>query len=855
VSGCLNQIPVGGFFNKPYGYTITNRRLASISRARSSEQDQVHRWISVKHIIATLCAFLLPIGLASCIKNAQPQATALPVPASSESAEQTTPSVENETGSPSSESSSASTTEPEASPTGPVNLTQASLGTILRSWPASDDEAPAEDMLTGQTWQPKEGSSGPYEFVYELPGPASIQQVVLGVGEADVHETAHVAVSSQSAAEGFADVGTYQLSGTEDQTFTLSPAVKGRWIKLSIDGPNLQDAQFIGTFDPRAPSAPVAGTWKYYDDLQLGMPADVAGVFPSLPLRSDQLTKADKVLEIRQSGNQLTAALCSDGNASAFEGSENANTVNLSAGQTRYSPAVINAEGTLMVAMASDNEFVALRVNGGSCATAMAENKPQGSGTPVLLLFDEVSPMRYAPYAQPAMGGNTALGPPLSRYRIVPEPIGLFDPETLGGYQIVVLSAICNANAVLTKTQTQALTDWVYSGGKLIIHDSDDCTNTDYSFLPYQFTSSNPGHHGASGSKLVLVESSTLGSDATDKAHFIDVKAYVADAGQQLGDANTVVTEDKHWCGHLYGTNMLGQSGYFQMYAQLGSGLIIYDGLDNDDIDVPEYQRIVLMELAQPANATLPCSQLVSAPFMMAAGGSPMFLPGKLQTVTVPLTVFASHGYSGSANLAVKAPPGWQASLSQSKVALNGASAQTNLSVSVPADAKPGRYPVTVTATDSAGNSTSTTVSIASAGAPATPAPAARTQAVPATPKIAKTLAVQKRVAVYGIYFDFASATLKPESAPVLREIANALKANPSWKLTIEGHTDNVGGVAYNLDLSRRRANSVKNALVARYHINANRLSTIGYGFSRPKASNDTPQGRALNRRVELVRN
>lgn len=116
-------------------------------------------------------------------------------------------------------------------------------------------------------------------------------------------------------------------------------------------------------------------------------------------------------------------------------------------------------------------------------------------------------------------------------------------------------------------------------------------------------------------------------------------------------------------------------------------------------------------------------------------------------------------------------------------------------------------------------------------------------------------LAVKKQVVVYGIYFDFASATLKPGSAPVLREIADALKANPMWKLTIEGHTDNVGGVDYNLELSRRRAASVKNVLVTRYHINPSRLTTIGYGFSRPKASNDTPQGRAFNRRVQLVRN
>ena len=107
---------------------------------------------------------------------------------------------------------------------------------------------------------------------------------------------------------------------------------------------------------------------------------------------------------------------------------------------------------------------------------------------------------------------------------------------------------------------------------------------------------------------------------------------------------------------------------------------------------------------------------------------------------------------------------------------------------------------------------------------------------------------------VYGIYFDFASDKIKPESEPVLREIADALSHNPAWKLRVEGHTDNIGGDQYNLDLSQRRAEAVKLALVARYHIAADRLSPQGFGATRPKEPNDTLAGRARNRRVELVR-
>jgi outer membrane protein OmpA-like peptidoglycan-associated protein len=107
---------------------------------------------------------------------------------------------------------------------------------------------------------------------------------------------------------------------------------------------------------------------------------------------------------------------------------------------------------------------------------------------------------------------------------------------------------------------------------------------------------------------------------------------------------------------------------------------------------------------------------------------------------------------------------------------------------------------------------------------------------------------------VYGIYFDFASDKIKPESDPVLREIADALNHNPAWKLRVEGHTDNIGGDDYNLDLSQRRAEAVKLALVTRYHISADRLTPKGFGASRPKEPNDTLAGRARNRRVELVR-
>jgi outer membrane protein OmpA-like peptidoglycan-associated protein len=111
------------------------------------------------------------------------------------------------------------------------------------------------------------------------------------------------------------------------------------------------------------------------------------------------------------------------------------------------------------------------------------------------------------------------------------------------------------------------------------------------------------------------------------------------------------------------------------------------------------------------------------------------------------------------------------------------------------------------------------------------------------------------RAKIYGIYFDFGSNQLRAESQPVLDEIAQVLKAYPDWKLRIEGHTDNIGGDGYNQNLSSNRAAAAKKAVTEGDSIGESRLTTQGFGDTHPAASNDTLEGRALNRRVELVRN
>lgn len=119
---------------------------------------------------------------------------------------------------------------------------------------------------------------------------------------------------------------------------------------------------------------------------------------------------------------------------------------------------------------------------------------------------------------------------------------------------------------------------------------------------------------------------------------------------------------------------------------------------------------------------------------------------------------------------------------------------------------------------------------------------------------IEQALLTARRADVYDLYFDFNRDALREESEPTLRDIADILRRHPDWKLSVEGHTDSIGSDQANLDLSRRRAASVKAALVSRYRVDPSRLTPEGYGESRPKDTNDTLEGRARNRRVELVR-
>ena len=117
-----------------------------------------------------------------------------------------------------------------------------------------------------------------------------------------------------------------------------------------------------------------------------------------------------------------------------------------------------------------------------------------------------------------------------------------------------------------------------------------------------------------------------------------------------------------------------------------------------------------------------------------------------------------------------------------------------------------------------------------------------------------KSIKESGKATLYGIYFDTGKADVKPESEAAMKEIVKLLKNDATLKLYVVGHTDNTGTMEVNMKLSQDRAVAVVNELVTKYSVGASRLKACGDGPTAPVASNDSEEGRALNRRVELVK-
>jgi hypothetical protein len=232
------------------------------------------------------------------------------------------------------------------------------------------------------------------------------------------------------------------------------------------------------------------------------------------------------------------------------------------------------------------------------------------------------------------------------------------------GFDTVVFTQVCDIKKSVSETFKTALVPWVAEGHKLIIQDSDRCGGSsvpDYSFLPFAFATSNPGAMGAAGTSLAFVEENPIGNGKSGTPGYLDLDGWVKRVRgetNELGDSNTIIKYDAHWCGHLIGTNALKKNGFMEAYAHYGRGLIIYDGLDRDQYNGISYRQLVTRELAQPFDPDyLPCSARL-ADFVIAtdqALKNQWMMPG--QTFTYPLKVLSNQGYKGTVSLKVTSTP------------------------------------------------------------------------------------------------------------------------------------------------------------------------------------------------------
>ncbi len=779
--------------------------------------------------------------------------------------------------------SQAATSAP--SPPVPQNVLAWQRGAIVRVWPADTDpdRSTVARLLCGEcyfqyTWLSKKGSSGPFTFVFELPAEATIDrlgfQAGSNAGPAKPARVVHAAVSTQSADAGFADVGTFTLKDTVHnnvQDFPLSAARAARWIRVTVDPrPDGQTALggvlAYGQESAGTTPATLSGIWLFDDDLSskkdpLFGPSGRLPAAISLRQYLKEACGTDRgcggktlVLQVVQSGDHFSAATCragdfAMGNELLLHGRISGRFVRWKSRDGVDVFGAMNAEGTLFVGKRHNiYTFIAMKVSDPiPCATSPSV----GNGKKVLVIVNGSNyngkGKEYKPFGYPdAFPG----------YRFVPALAPLLQGSDLAGADSVVFDMLCKAGTVFDEWQQGLLLDFVKSGHKLIIADADWCGNqADYAFLPYPFTTSNPGAQGAKGHRLILVEPSSLGTDDRhDAAHFTDLPAFVASSSQQLGDANIVTTQDAHWCGHLFGTNALHASGFSHMYARYGSGLIIYNGFDTDDtMQIPTHQRLFQLELAQPPSAPLPCTQSVAAKFIIAPSQTVPFVPGQAQSIPVHLEALANLGYTGTVSLSVTPPEstGWDTRLSTAQVTLtkDTDSAPVDVTIGIPATATRDTYTVTVTGSDGASHTASAVITLVAQA----PAPAPVVQVPPKNVQVTEERCRIRITVASGILFDFDKDNLKPGAAAVLAEAkGSVIDKHPGARVTIEGHTDDRGTQEYNLKLSARRAQSVAGWL-SQHGIKASLLQTVGYGKMRPRYPNTTDENRARNRRVEIV--
>ena len=761
-------------------------------------------------------------------ETASPSPAGVP-PAQTAPAESSSPAAQSMAAAQSTTASAESTGTPVAvaTSTPDPNLLTTANGTIVRSYsPAAldrmNDGSPAH-AATGIGAELPSDAAPPFVFTFELPGTATIsefQAALRGKDEKGPVPAVTFAVSTTGADSGFTDVGTVTGGDSGNGVKTLQAGKQARWVRVTAN--QLFDS--VGaTGTLAAPSKPLDPTGIYVEEAR----PDKNGAFAMSGTIADDFRARFVAV-----GPSLTATECTkdkliatqvgqfDGrtwtSVFAGNGSENASTIR----------AVVNDEGTIIAGtLGNSNDTVVFMRTAEKAAFCVP--RVIGTGTHHVLVLDQDPVEPFYPTDGPA---------PVPGYTFESIGAGMLDAAALAGKDAVIARSVCKVPQLLAPQQIALLLQWVAAGHKLVLGGGGCPNGADFSWLPYPLTTAGPGPETPNAS-LIQVENDALGTnDKNDAAHFVDVLPYVG-AGNFLRTSGVVTTKDPHWCGHLFVAKASNVNGFVQTYAIDGRGLLIYDGFNSGDETRPAFQRIRQLELAQPVPADLPCTQNVTEAFILEPSQEATFAAGTAKTVHVNMELLANQGWSGHAT--VKTTGDLRASVTPSAFDIAGGTQNLDVAVTVPASQKPGVYTVNVIADNRSGKTAQASVSLTGTAS---------------LKKQFTTIKTQKRIRIYGIHFDVDSAHIQPRSEPVIADIAQIMHDTAGLRFQVEGHTDSDGGAVYNLGLSQRRAQAVVDDLVARHAIARTRLLAKGYGLTKPVASNATPAGKALNRRVELLR-
>ena len=712
-------------------------------------------------------------------------------------------------------------------PTPNPNLLDVRNGTVLRSY----SPALLDDMNDGNLGNAADGigaelpgaAKPPYVFTFELAGVATITSLEAALRGTDAGAPAAsvaFAVSTTGPTSGFTDVAT--VTGAEASKKPVSVNVRARWVRVTAN--QLFDSVSAeGSLAP--PPSKLDPTGTFIED---AVP-DKNGAFVESGRREE-----DERVRFVAVGPDLTATECNENSMHAiyvgtFDGRSWAAT---NSGNSNSNPekirGVVNDEGTIIAGRTGDGDGASVVFMRTTQAPPFCKPRVTGTGAHHYLVLDQVPPGTFYP---------ADAEPPVPNYTFSAIGAGMLDASALAGQEGVITRDVCKLPQLLGSQQIALLLQWTAAGHKLLLAGGSCSNGSDFTWLPYPFTSAGPGPESTHAS-LIQVENNALGTnDKNDAAHFVDVPAYVNDPNVRLPSASLVTTTDPHWCGHFFIAKTTNLNGFVQTYAVDGGGELIYDGFNGDDGLAP-LQRIRRLELDLNVPADLPCSQRVTEAFLLEPSQEATFAAGTAQKVHAEMQLLANQGWNGHVN--VKAAGDLSATVTPGAFDIAGGVQHLDIDVDVPASTKPGAYTVTVSADDGAGATAQASIVLTG------------TASLAAMKK--SSIQKHQRIRIYGIHFDYDSAHIQPRSEPVIADIAALMKANPSWTFEVSGHTDSDGGAAYNLALSQRRAQSVVNDLVTRYHIARSRLVAKGYGLTRPVASNNTDAGKALNRRVELER-